>query len=380
MANGATTNDPDLTVTVSVSGTGAVSGDTIQLYNGNNPLGSPHVLTAAEIAGGSADLQTGTLTDGATYNIAARITDVAGNQSSSSAVFTVVETGIVPVVTDISIADAAQKDAGTIVASGNLFVSNPASTNSISEIQGVGDASTVAVIGGGSLAHGTYGNLTIQADGGYSYQATQALDALNFGDQKNDVFSVTISDGTTAVTLDLTFHITGANDLPLVANPIQNQSVNEDTNWAFTIPANTFSDAEGSPLTLAATQAGGAPLPNWLNFDPATGTFSGTPPLNANGSVPLEVVASDGNSSVANLFTLNVIPVNDAPAGADKTVTTTEDTAIRFKVADFGFSDPNDTPGQYAVGGEDHDAAGGGHADRQRRCGDGGAIGECCGH
>src|SRR5207344_2378944 len=64
LANGAATNDPDLTVTVSISGTGAVSGDTIQLYDGNNPLGSPHVLTAAEIAGGSADLQTGTLTDG----------------------------------------------------------------------------------------------------------------------------------------------------------------------------------------------------------------------------------------------------------------------------------------------------------------------------
>ena len=144
------------------------------------------------------------------------------------------------------------------------------------------------------------------------------------------MFSVTISDGTTAVTLDLTFHITGANDLPLVANPIQNQSVNEDTNWAFTIPANTFSDAEGSPLTLAATQAGGAPLPNWLNFDPATGTFSGTPPLNANGSVPLEVVVSDGNSSVANFFTLNVIPVNDAPVitGVSGSVSTNQNTPV----------------------------------------------------
>ena len=37
-------------------------------------------------------------------------------------------------------------------------------------------------------------------------------------------------------------------------------------------------------------------------------------------------------------------PVNDAPAGTDKTVTTAEDTAYTFAAADFGFTDPNDTP------------------------------------
>jgi hypothetical protein len=36
--------------------------------------------------------------------------------------------------------------------------------------------------------------------------------------------------------------------------------------------------------------------------------------------------------------------VNDAPAGADKTVTTLEDTAYTFKVANFGFTDTVDTP------------------------------------
>ena len=31
--------------------------------------------------------------------------------------------------------------------------------------------------------------------------------------------------------------------------------------------------------------------------------------------------------------------MNDAPSGTDKTVTTSEDTAYTFTVADFGFSD-----------------------------------------
>ena len=36
--------------------------------------------------------------------------------------------------------------------------------------------------------------------------------------------------------------------------------------------------------------------------------------------------------------------MNDAPAGTNKTVTTLEDTAYTFASADFGFSDPNDSP------------------------------------
>src|SRR5690606_30776221 len=45
-----------------------------------------------------------------------------------------------------------------------------------------------------------------------------------------------------------------------------------------------------------------------------------------------------------NTITIDVTSVNDAPAGADKTVTTLEDTALVFTAADFGFTDPNDSP------------------------------------
>src|SRR5262249_54808896 len=40
----------------------------------------------------------------------------------------------------------------------------------------------------------------------------------------------------------------------------------------------------------------------------------------------------------------NVTSVNDAPQGANNTVTTLEDTPYVFKAADFGFSDPTDSP------------------------------------
>ena len=68
----------------------------------------------------------------------------------------------------------------------------------------------------------------------------------------------------------------------------------------------------------------------------------------ANGGVDLD--------PTPNTITVNVTAVNDAPAGTDKTVTTLEDTAYTFAVADFGFSDPNDTRPTTSIG-EDHDAA-----------------------
>ena len=43
-------------------------------------------------------------------------------------------------------------------------------------------------------------------------------------------------------------------------------------------------------------------------------------------------------------LTVNVLNVNDAPAGTDATVTTSEDTVYTFSAANFGFTDPNDVP------------------------------------
>src|SRR5439155_835784 len=45
-----------------------------------------------------------------------------------------------------------------------------------------------------------------------------------------------------------------------------------------------------------------------------------------------------------NTMTINVTSVNDAPAGTDNTVTTSEDTTYAFAAAAFGFTDPNDSP------------------------------------
>ena len=73
----------------------------------------------------------------------------------------------------------------------------------------------------------------------------------------------------------------------------------------YTVPANTFNDADSDTLTYAATLDGGNELPSWLSFTAATRAFSGTP--TAAQTVSVQVTASDGNGgSVSDFFDIVV--------------------------------------------------------------------------
>ncbi|MCC7101063.1 MAG: DUF4347 domain-containing protein, partial [Rubrivivax sp.] len=143
------------------------------------------------------------------------------------------------------------------------------------------------------------------------------------------------------------------------------QSVAEDT--ALSIAGLSITDADGNLAsarltvlhgTLAVSLAGGATISAGAN-NSATLTLSGNQAqinaalatlayqgaLNFNGSDTLELKSTDaGGLSDTDTVAITVSSVNDAPSGADKTVTTLEDTAYTFTAADFGFSDPNDSP------------------------------------
>ena len=126
--------------------------------------------------------------------------------------------------------------------------------------------------------------------------------------------TVTVDDGTApAVEQVLSIGITPENEPPIVDEGIANQAIDEYTPWTFVVPADAFDDADGDPLSLSATRADDGPLPDWLSFDPATRTFTGTPPQDFTGSVGLKVTADDGNEPVDTTFDLVVNPVNDAP-------------------------------------------------------------------
>ncbi|WP_308167132.1 putative Ig domain-containing protein [Candidatus Symbiopectobacterium endolongispinus] len=95
----------------------------------------------------------------------------------------------------------------------------------------------------------------------------------------------------------------------MVATPIPAQSIAQNGSLNFTVPAGTFTDPDDDTLTLSATLANGSPVPSWLTFNSATGTFSGTPGNGNVGNLVITVIATDGNNAtVSTNFSLTAPP------------------------------------------------------------------------
>ena len=168
--------------------------------------------------------------------------------------------------------------------------------------------------GSGAGANG-YGSYTVDANGHWTYllnNAHPAIEALKESETSlTDSFIVYTQDGTAQL---VTIQIQGNNDAPYVLNQITDQSTQAGSPFSFTIPANTFADVDGrfdgssGPLVLSAVLSDYNPLPAWLNFDPNTGTFSGTPPANFAGDLDVRVRAYDGEWTAEDVFTLTITP------------------------------------------------------------------------
>lgn len=130
---------------------------------------------------------------------------------------------------------------------------------------------------------------------------------------------------------------------PVLDNPIPDQEGIKNQLFDFTFAENTFSDPEDEDLTYTATLDGGAPLPSWLTFTPATRNFNGTPLFADIGAIDIEVTATNESLLfVSDVFELDVIdndpPVVDNPI-ADQQVN--EGSQFNFTVPANTFSDPD---------------------------------------
>jgi Ca2+-binding RTX toxin-like protein len=144
--------------------------------------------------------------------------------------------------------------------------------------------------------------------------------------------------GTTAFTSAATVAIANVNDAPVVVAPIADQTIDEDSPWSYTVPQGTFNDVDGNGLTFTTSE-----LPAWITFDPATQTFSGTPPKNFNGSLNLSVSASCNGLTVTDGFQLVVNAAPDAPIATvpNQSQSCTEDAAWVYQVPAGTFIDPD---------------------------------------
>jgi len=128
---------------------------------------------------------------------------------------------------------------------------------------------------------------------------------------------VTADDGHGAAASD-TFDLTvaNANDAPTVANPVPDRPATEDDFFRFTFAADVFEDVDaGDVLAYAAARVDGSPLPEWLSFDAAARTFTGTPANGDVGTTCIQLTATDAASaSASDYFCIAVANTNDAPS------------------------------------------------------------------
>jgi hypothetical protein len=131
-----------------------------------------------------------------------------------------------------------------------------------------------------------------------------------------------------------------------VAHPLADQSATQGQSFFYAVPADTFSDPDGTVvLSYTAARADGSPLPDWLQFDPTTRAFYGTPANGDVGHVSLEVTATDlaGGASATNIFDLAVANANDAPILVHflEGQNATEHQPFSFQVPTDTFADPD---------------------------------------
>ena len=176
------------------------------------------------------------------------------------------------------------------------------------------DPLTVAAVTGGTVGAPialTYGNLTLNSDGSWSFVPNTTANTLPVGTTAHETVTYTISDGNGGTAhATLTIDVVGVNDAP-TSTPLLPATGLEGSPLAIPV-ALVFHDVDtGDMLTFTATG-----LPAGLTIDPATGLISGTPAVGTggNGSYTVVVTANDGHGeTVTSVFALDVKVPTAAP-------------------------------------------------------------------
>ena len=198
----------------------------------------------------------------------------------------------------------------------------------------------------------------------------------------------------------ITVNVTSVNDAP--AGTDKAVTMLEDGTYTVAAADFGFSDPLDSPannflaVKIATLPAAGSLKLNGAAVtagqvvtvtDVAANKLTFAPPANAKGtgyaSFTFQVQDDGGTANggadldpTPNTITVNVTSVNDAPAGTDKAVTMLEDGTYTVAAADFGFSDPLDSPANNFLAVKIATLPAAGSLKLQRRGGDGGPVGD----
>ena len=320
--------------------------------------------TAAEAldAGDTAtDSFTYTVSDGTATDTATLIITVTGINTAPTAVADTDAVLVTATVTDTT------NGAGTVISDDTDL--DESSSLTVTKIQhsGAGSASNVSsgtTRANGTSSTGTYGTLTIGANGTYSYVAGSSAGT--------DVFTYTVSDGTASTTTTLTITVSSNNNAPSAVN--DTDSVNEDATVSQTSGSGLLvaddTDADGDTLTvshIAVTGGSNSTVADSStsasNGTSVTGTY-GTLTVGEDGSYTYTADQSaadalDAGDTATDSFTytisdgkggtdtatliITVTGTNDTPAATNDTGSVNEDATLTVSSAGSGVVQDNDT-------------------------------------
>ena len=292
---------------------------------------------AATEALNAGDAASDTLTvyshDGTSHTITVNIT------GTNDAPVAVADTNSGDAVTEQGVNPANTAFPGDPTASGNVLTND-------TDVD-AGDTKTVSAVNGvggnvGNSVTGTYGSVTINANGSYTYTLNNAdldTNALAQGQPVNDVFTYTVTDANGATsTTTLTIAITGTNDQPALTASVTSHTYTDtsadDTFAALNGTLTTLDPDTGDSASYSIT--GGVPDVSLTGFDVSKASAYGTLYLNSstgayrfvpndtaiealntgqNPSVNFDLVVTDGSAATdTETLTINLVGANEAPA------------------------------------------------------------------
>lgn len=162
---------------------------------------------------------------------------------------------------------------------------------------------------------------SVVADEKITFSVTSGGYLMDIEPQPNQngmvIIEVVASDGTASDTIDFELTVSPVNDAPVVANPLADVDVKQESSWTYSVPTNTFTDVDANDvITTTITQ-----YPAWATL--SDGALTGTPQYEDLGEYTLQVMATDrsGSTVTAEAMVTVTFTVYDAEVVLDATET-----------------------------------------------------------
>ncbi|HEY9239154.1 MAG TPA: Ig-like domain-containing protein [Burkholderiaceae bacterium] len=282
----------------------------------------------------------------ATEQFVYTVRDTAGATSSTTLTLTITGTNDAPVIT-VPPAQTTLEDAPRIFSAAN--------GNAITVADVDGDVLTTTLgVANGTLTLGSTAGVTVSGNGTGSVTLTGTAAAINAAlngtsyastadYNGTDTLNVTTSDGSLGDAESIAITITPVVDIrgnTYLRDEDQVINVFELADDSFENPGRLITAIDG----VSIVTGGSVVVSNGTVTLLASGALSFLPTPNFTGSTSFTYTVTSGGVTETATVVMQIAPINDAPAGTDGTVTLDEDSTHVLGRADFGFTDPNDTP------------------------------------